>query len=168
MSDRRTKDELMSHIRTERAALESLVERLTDEQMTHTGVMEGWSIKDILAHVTWWEGRMIYLIETAKRGEKPQSLRREGEDQERATDRVNAEVFDSNRSRSLADVRDEFRRSGQQVESLIASLSDDDLDDDSPAAQTLGGSLRHLIAVNTDEHYREHAEMIAAWIDQPR
>jgi uncharacterized protein (TIGR03083 family) len=156
--------EIRERIAADRARLESLIEGIDESRLTQPGVQEGWSIKDVLAHVTWWEQRMLTLLASARRGERPESLVRPGEAPETVVDRVNADVLEASRAEPLAAVIDAFRRSGANVAALTASLGDDELADDSAVAQALGGPPAELIAVNTYEHYREHEEMIAAWL----
>ena len=44
---------------------------LTDTQLTEPDVMEDWSVKDILAHVTTWEEEALKYLPLIVNGEKP-------------------------------------------------------------------------------------------------
>ena len=63
-----TKSDLIEVIHTERTRLESLLEGLTDSQMTESGVESSWSIKDILAHIAAWERLAFDRIHAALSG----------------------------------------------------------------------------------------------------
>ncbi len=136
--------------------------RLSDEQLEQPGVEADWSVKDILAHITFWHNRMALLIATAQRGEPPATLRQLGEDSAAAVDRVNAQNYAANADRPLAEVRAAFEQSYQHALATVARLSDADLADDSPICQALGGSLLALIAGDTYDHYAEHLPSIQA------
>ena len=55
MDEKRTKDEFLKEIQTEWELLEALLMELDEEQMLDTRAQDGWSVKDILAHITFWE-----------------------------------------------------------------------------------------------------------------
>jgi uncharacterized protein (TIGR03083 family) len=160
MNEPMTKAELLGLIETEHARLEAILAPLSEAQMTEGSLASGWSVKDMLAHLTWWEQRMLQVVQAAARGERLPRLSREGEDEEATINRVNAETYQANHLRPLHEVRADFQRSYRQVVELVHSLSDDDLAPVSSIAQTLGGPLQPLIAANTYDHYREHSEMI--------
>jgi hypothetical protein len=51
-----TPHDLLAQIRKDRAAMAKLWGCLTEEQMTHRpGPQADWSVKDLIAHMTWWE-----------------------------------------------------------------------------------------------------------------
>ena len=44
---------------------------LSDAQLTQPGVVGDWSVKDILAHVTWWEEEALTHLPHILEGQKP-------------------------------------------------------------------------------------------------
>jgi hypothetical protein len=161
-----TKDQLLDRIEREHATFAGSFARLNDEQMTQPGVENEWSIKDILAHISFWHQRMSYLIDCALRGERFARLRNEGEDGGAAIDRVNAENEAANKHRPLAEVRADYAQAYEQALASMARLTDDDLGPASRLSAFLGGSLLELIAGDTYEHYEEHLAPIQAWVEQ--
>ncbi|HET8905703.1 MAG TPA: DinB family protein [Ktedonobacterales bacterium] len=133
-------------MRAEHARLEALLAGMSDEELVRPEAFGAWSVKDMLAHITFWEQRVIAYSDGAK-----ESLVGPDEDEQAAVDRINAEVLAANREQPLAEVRADFERSYQQVLRLAESLSADDLADD---------VLYSLFAGDTFEHYREHIEML--------
>ena len=166
MGDTISKAELLHLIQTERADLETGLGGLTEEQMVQGGVEGEWSIKDILAHLTFWERRMLYLIDTAARGERPQSLVGDDEDRDARIDRLNQENFVANQDRPLSEVLADYQRTFELVLEMLGTLSDEDLSDSGRIAQMLGGSVSELIAGDTYEHYQEHGKAIRAWYER--
>lgn len=133
-------------IRTEHARLETLLAGFSDEELLQPGRFGAWSVKDMLAHITFWEQRLIAYVNGAK-----ESLVQPDEDESVAIDRINAEALAANRDRPLAEVRAAFDDSYRQALALAESLSAEDLADE---------VLYGLLAGDTFEHYREHIEML--------
>jgi DinB superfamily len=133
-------------MRAEHAQLEALLAGIGDEQFVRPDTFGAWSVKDMLAHITFWEQRLIAYVDGAR-----ESLIAPGEDEQQAIDRINADVLAANRDRLLAEVRGDFDRSYRQVLALAESLSADDLADE---------ELFNLFAGDTFEHYREHSAML--------
>jgi hypothetical protein len=154
------RQELVQITQASRRALEDQLVGLGDAQLTEPALDDGWSVKDVLAHVSAWERMFIGWIEALMRGEKPD--RPEFFSQE-WTDTVNARVYKENRERSLADVRAESQQSYEAILAFINRMSDEDLFDPQRFTWTNGREIAPWLRANADEHYDEHREQIAAW-----
>ncbi|WIG59719.1 MAG: hypothetical protein OJF49_002466 [Ktedonobacterales bacterium] len=145
------RDALLQHARDEHAKLEAFLATLTDEEQTQPGVTGDWSIKDHLAHLTWWEQRVIRMLA----GDPDPIDAIPGDaNGEKSEDDINAYIFAQNHDRSLADIRSAFDASYQQMLQLIATTPDDIF------------IARHdWISGNSDYHYDEHLRMFQAWRD---
>jgi uncharacterized protein (TIGR03083 family) len=141
-----TQAPIPDQIRAEHAQLEAALAGISDEQFIQPGAFGEWSVKDILAHITFWEQRLLAYFNGAR-----ESLIQPGEEEQAAIDRINAEVFTANRDRPLDEVRAAFASSYQQTLALADALSAEDLADE---------ELFGLFAGDTFEHYREHREML--------
>ena len=161
--DQQTVTQLVERIEREHAAFTASLAQLSDAQMTEPGAQDDWSVKDILAHISFWHRRMSHLVDSMARGEPFTSLRNEGEDGDAAVDRVNAENYAANHGRPLADVRAEYDQAYQQALASVSRLADDDLAADSQISTALGAPVLDLIAGDTYEHYQEHLAPIQAW-----
>jgi len=137
---------IAERIRAEHGRLEALLADFSAEELVQPGRFGEWSVKDMLAHITFWEQRLIAYVNGAK-----ESLVQPDEDESVAIDRINAEVLAANRDRPLAEVRAAFDASYQQALALAESLSAEDLADE---------VLYGLLAGDTFEHYCEHIEML--------
>ena len=72
MGKRLLKQELLSEIRLERAALDDALAPLTPRHMTMAGVTKGgWSVKDVLAHLVEWQAMNLDWYAAGLRGERP-------------------------------------------------------------------------------------------------
>lgn len=157
-----TMPELLAAVETEHGRLRDAIAQLSDEQLEQPRFDGGWSVKDILAHVTFWERRMLYALGSiAESGIDVTVVPPEIADipySETWTDEVNARIFSQSGNRSLADVRADFQRSYADVLARFNTLSPEDVfaPGESPSSRTALG----LIVDNTSEHYREHADAI--------
>ncbi|HEY1389589.1 MAG TPA: maleylpyruvate isomerase N-terminal domain-containing protein [Ktedonobacterales bacterium] len=147
-SDNQTDDgaTVVERMRAEHARLEALLANFSDEELIQPGRFGEWSVKDMLAHITFWEQRLIAYVNGAT-----ESLVQPDEDELVAIDRINAEALAANRDRPLGEVRAAFEHSYQEALELAESLSAEDLADE---------ALYNLLAGDTFEHYREHIEML--------
>lgn len=158
-----TKAQLVDLIVEERHRLDAVLEPLSDEQLAQPGVEGELSIKDLLAHIVFWEQRTLETLASAARGQRPAPLDR-GEEGDAWLDRVNEEVFAANRDRPLDEVRAAYLRSLQQVISALDGYTDAELFEPGGFERVLGYPPAELIAGDTYEHYQEHAASIGAWI----
>jgi hypothetical protein len=142
----RSHDELLQRSRERHAQLEALLAQLTDADLTRPGVTDDWSVKDHLAHLTWWEQRVILVL-----GGAPDPIDAISGD-EQTEDSVNAYVFAANRDRPLAEVRAAFDSSYQEMQHLIETVPDDVL-----------AERYDWISGNAADHYDEHLRMFQAW-----
>jgi len=144
-------------VRSARAELDSTIVALADEQLLEPGASGEMSVKDILAHIAWFEREMIgFLHQRALAGSDLWNL---------PTDERNAAIFQLNHQHSWQDIRQEAEAVFQQLLGELGNLDEAALDDpccfhDMPP----DWSPRQLLAENTSEHYRHHLADIQAWL----
>jgi hypothetical protein len=139
---------LLSRTRDQHAHLIALLAPLSDDELIQPGVTQpdAWSVKDHLAHLTWWASRVMDVIGGAS--DPLDTLPTD----DRSEDGINAALYALNRGRSLAEVRAAFGSCHERLLRFIATVPDDKL------AEHYG-----WISGNADEHYAEHVRMIEAW-----
>ena len=59
VEEKMTKSRLLEEIQIEHQRLQNTLAMVDEEQMLIPGVIDVWTIKDILAHITVWEQRMV-------------------------------------------------------------------------------------------------------------
>ena len=100
-------------LRNEQAAWEALLDEIGEAHMTQPEVAGGWSIKDIVAHLTGWRRRSVRRFQALLKHEPdfsppwPPELRED--------DEINAWIYQANCNRSLAEVLSESRDVFQQL-----------------------------------------------------
>jgi uncharacterized protein (TIGR03083 family) len=153
------KAELLERTRSERAALDEVTAKLTEDELTSPVLEDGWSIKDVVAHLAVWERRIVREIGHYHRGERltwPEPGHTLAD-----VDKLNAQDLAASKERGLEDVLAESRQTYAGVIGMIEAMSDDELSRPTPWS----GSrlLIELVRGNADEHYREHLDLIEAW-----
>ncbi|MEO8611550.1 MAG: ClbS/DfsB family four-helix bundle protein [Chloroflexota bacterium] len=151
------KQDLLKAIHECRDEIESCWAGATDEQLTaRPGPQPDWSVKDLIAHLTFWEQDMLTSLGNSALATTP--------DWNDSTDAVNARVFQANQDRSLDEIRTAFRRSLDQICDLVGSLSDADLDSTEMLPTPDRMPLWQYIADETYEHYHDdHLPDVRAW-----
>jgi hypothetical protein len=156
-----TKSELLDYIHTEHALLEKTLARLTHEQMLQPGASGGWTVKDVLAHISAWERRMLRWIGSHLRSEAPDVP------QPWDVERMNAETYAQVMGKPLAEVLEEFRQSYRAALALAESLSEEQLQTAYTDTWPMG-PLWLGVAANTNWHYKEHRESIETWLNKQK
>ena len=143
-----TKSQLIENILAARAAWESALAGLDDDQIIQPAA-GGWSLKDIIAHLTWHEREMIGLIQAhALVGSEMWGW---------PLDERNHAIYLANKDRRLPEVRQEAGQVYALLLQSLETLSDEDLND--PArfpGMPEDWQPWKPIAENTWEHYQDH------------
>ena len=114
------KSELLNWLREEYQQWQTLLDQVGLEHMDQAGVNGDWSMKDLVAHLTGWQPRLISRLQAAGRGEPeppppwPAHLQTD--------DEINAWIYESNRGRSVREVLDESHQVFQQLVAVIEGL----------------------------------------------
>jgi hypothetical protein len=130
--------------------LQRSIEGLTDAQLTQPETMDQWSIRDVLAHITTWEGEALQHLPTIMSGGRPPRYVTFG-----GIDAFNAMVMEQKRQLSLADIRHQMHETHQRLLELILSAPADQLNHETRARRRLRWDTYH--------HYSEHAKAIREW-----
>ena len=140
--------DLLEKVKQDRAEFATLWDGLSETQVTQRpGPQSDWSVKDLIAHIVWWENYMVDRIGRIIAG-TDKSVNRD-------LDETNAEVFEENKDRALDGVLADFDNNIQRLESFIAGLSDEQIND--PDAVDYGGrQLLKFIISDTFGHYGTH------------
>jgi uncharacterized protein (TIGR03083 family) len=147
-ADRKT--DMLQRVRTSRDTFAEALAAVPPERMTEPGVNGDWTVKDVLAHITWWEQHLLQRLRT---GQEP--LYAPGDDPRQVTDAANAAIYTEHREQPLEDVRAAFDTSYQELLSTLQALPPEDLADD---------EFYDTIGSDTFSHYQQHTEMLRAWL----
>ena len=141
--------ELLARIRSGRAQFESALAQFSDDQVLAPNLHGGWSLKDLIAHIGFWEQQAALTFSALLRGVEPPA-------ESLTLDELNAQVCAQNRYTPLAEVRLEERAAYEQLLLLVENAVDDDLFNPQRFVWTTGKPFAEWIENNTYGHYEEH------------
>ena len=146
----------------ERARWDALLARVGPARMDLPGVEGTWSVKQIVAHLTWYEG---VIVEGARQLMSTGMFVRDGL-RAVSMDERNAILADQSRVRPVHDVLAESRRIFEQLVGVLAACPDDILNDPRRLGLPDGVAPWTLVANNSYAHYQQHARTIQTWLDE--
>ena len=161
MNNHLTTAQLLEVMRTARSNWEALLAEVGEARLTEPGVEGNWSLKDIIAHITYYETWAADNVMAFRRGEpRPQAEYKGLEMDER-----NARIFERSRAKSLAEVLQESRNSFQRSIEAVTGLRDEDLYDlEFTRASGADWTVFDLLEGDTFEHYNDHIASVRAWL----
>ena len=161
MAEQVNKTSILKELAASYAALEAILTPLDKKQYVIEGVIPGWSIKDVLAHMTSWHRRLVKWLDAAVHNAEP-SL--SGPDNVQEMDALNAQFYLENKSLPLDKVLADFHTSYQLIFDMIQTLPEEDLINPHRFAWSKGQPLWQAVAGDTYEHYHEHTKQIQDWL----
>ena len=149
-----TKGRLLKRLESAWASFQESYAGLSEAELLEPGVAGDWSVRDIIAHVTWWEEEALTHLPLILAGGRPPrySVKYGG------IDAFNAQMTGQRKALSLAEVLQQRDDVHQRLIALIQSVPDDQL------AARFGRRLR----LDTYGHYPKHEQVIRAWRERRR
>jgi len=155
------KSDLLYRIADGYAAWAATIDASPPRELTLPDLHGGWSIKDEVAHVTYWETRVLAVLQAALAGEEPPH--QPGAGSAEKIEELNAGVFAASQRRTLDDVLAEMARTHAAFVRAVEGLPDDALFDPHRFPWADGEPVAVAIAGDTYEHYPEHIRNIQRW-----
>jgi uncharacterized protein (TIGR03083 family) len=156
-----TKALLLETLRAKRAEWDALIAQVPEDRMTEPGVAGDWSVKDVVAHLTYHECWLADRMHETLRGEIYTHVEMDWLPFDERNDRI----YRQNRDRSLDDVLSESRDVFGRLISAVEAHSEEFLIEpqqieDVPVPLTIWKLLRGDVY----EHYALHAPSIREWL----
>jgi SAM-dependent methyltransferase len=151
-------ENLVDTLRGERYEWNKLIDAVGEARMQLPGVVGGWSVKDLIAHITWAE-RETLLILNNRMSEGSQLWYANQEER-------NESVYQMNREQPLDEVLTEAHDVFEELIASIEALKDEAIHDSSYFEGMPSEWVPwQVIAANTYFHYRAHAPELRVWLD---
>lgn len=163
MRNETTKAQVLAALRAEQVQWEALLTEVGEARMTEEILASWWSVKDIIAHVTWYEQQTTEALQ-------PGTSQPAGREWlwELPADKRNAILYAEARDRPLAEIRADAHRVFAQLVATVEALSEEEVQDPhSFPTMPPGWQVWRFIGRHSYEHYREHMPRIRAWLDLP-
>ncbi|GMR09430.1 MAG: hypothetical protein BMS9Abin28_0248 [Anaerolineae bacterium] len=143
--------------RRDHAEWERVLAEVSEDRMLEPGLPGGWSVKDVIAHVNWYEREMVGLLE--RRALTSSELWK------LPADERNVPIYEAGKDLPLDEVLAESNQLFGRLWALVSELADEDLVESSRFDQMPEDwEPWEVLANNTYEHYRQHIPDIRAWL----
>jgi hypothetical protein len=155
MQDPVGKEQLLDMVRAARAEWDAALARIPPGWMTEPGVEGEWSVKDIVAHITWGEHEAAGAAQAralvgSELWELPQDER-------------NRAVFEQNRHRDLGEVLADSGAVFARFVAALEALSADEVNDPQRFAGMPAGWRPWRILYDPG-HYATHLRSVRTWL----
>jgi len=145
------KEQLLNKLEQSWTALKASYDGLPEALLTEPGVTGGWSVKDILAHVSWWEEEALKHLPYILQGGKPPRYA----DLYGGIDAFNAKMTEIKRHLSLTEVLRQLDETHLRLIQYVQGVPDDQFSSET--------RFRHRLRLDTYSHYPIHAQAIRQW-----
>jgi hypothetical protein len=151
------RDALLAEMDAAREAFHELLARVDVELVAVPGVMEDWSVRDIVYHLAVWCDHGSEALGLVASGRAAEFAYSTGE-----TDAMNERFLADGRGVSPNEVLRREERAFARFRNQIAEL------DPVLVSQRLGNgdTVEEVIVCDGPEHYTEHAEHLRAWFGE--
>ena len=154
-----TPHDLLHRIHKEREALAALWCGLTREQMTRRpGPQEDWSVKDLIAHITWWESFIRERVTELIGGARSEPAEHQ--------DVLNARAHERHKDSPLTEVLAAFDANWPKLEAFISSLNDEQINTPAYYRTYDGVALLPILRAGTFGHYPSHMADLCSCVER--
>ena len=151
--------EIVTRIERAMQRVTQAIHPLPPAQMMEPRLSDGRSVKDMLAHITWWDQWLLVTL-PADQNTPINPFELPLADQippaDPWADEMNAKVHIYNQQRELSVIQEEFAAVRKHVFERVSQMSIDDLYNPDGMAASIGQPVAPLI-LGIYEHYEEHA-----------
>ena len=145
------RQQLLNRLDTAWTAFQGSYAGLSSSRLTEPGVAGDWSVKDIIAHVTWWEEEALrHLPLIIAGGQPPRYSVAYG-----GIDKFNAMMTERKRDVPLSDVLTQQHDTHRRLIDFIQRVSEDQF--------TRETRFRRRLRLDTYSHYPIHTNAIGEW-----
>ena len=154
-----SKSEIVTNLSQSRENFLELIEDIPEGQLEVPGVIDSWSVKDVLVHLTLWEAELVKLLWQLEQGSKPTTAHFGPE----SVDEINKRWFEANQKRALQLVLQDFGGVRRQTIRRVEALPEKILNDPQAFPWLEDEPLWKWIAEDSYGHEAEHEAQIRAW-----
>jgi hypothetical protein len=146
-----SKERVLQRLESAWESLQESYAGLSEAELLEPAVTGDWSVRDIIAHVTWWEEEALTHLPLILAGGRPPrySVKYGG------IDAFNARMTQRTKGLSLAEVLQRRGDVHAKLIALVRSAPDDQI--------TAEGRFRRRLRLDTYGHYPKHEQAIRTW-----
>ncbi len=165
------RQEILEELEAEFHRWEEQLSRLRIDEITTSRLPNGWSIKDLMAHLMAWQQVTTARLEAARRDESPvlpEWLAGADPESDEELHRFNARIFEFHRERPWPQVHQEWRTGFLKVLNLGKELPEEDLVEKGRYPWLNGYPLLAVLEGTYEHHHEDHLGSLLAWINGQR
>jgi hypothetical protein len=136
--------------------LRAVVDRLPADRLEVPGVVDDWSVKDLLGHIGFWSGRAARHLDLLAAGRNDDLS---GPDNEAELNRWNAREAAARQGVSLAEAQHEWTTSYEAARRALNAFPEERLDE-----PLWDHTVVYGFGLDTFAHYKEHSHHITEWL----
>ena len=146
----------ISRLAETRTQWEAALAQLNEQRMLEPGIVGTWSVKDLIAHVSWYEREMVPILHLHLFTGSPWWTL--------SPDERNAMIYQQNSQCPLQEIVDAGQRSYTDLLEAVQRLSDEDLNDPHHFKDMPEDWIPwQIFAGNSFEHYQDHLPALRTW-----
>jgi hypothetical protein len=145
---------------------QSLIASLSVEQITAPDLPDGWSIKDVVAHMWAWQQASVARAEAALNDMEPnypEWWQINGPDPNEDIDRTNAHIYKINRDKPWVRVYADWKEQFSRYLELSKQIPEKDLFEAGRYAW-MGSYALSASSMGSLDHHREHFDPVSTWL----
>jgi hypothetical protein len=163
-----TKSQILSNLENIYNLWQKLLARLSYEQIATPLQPSPWTVKDIVAHLWFWQQASVARAEAALQDKDPQYpewWELFGPNPEEDVDRTNAWNYEHSKDKPWQQVYTDWLTQFSHYLDLLRQIPERDLIE-AGRYQWMGNYPLSASAMGSYDHHQEHLETLTAWLDQ--
>lgn len=160
--------QILTMLQAEFDRWKNLLSSLSEAQVTASSLPNGWSVKDLTAHLTAWQQVSVARLEAARLSEEPAlpdwfvGVTPELED----VDIINAQIYETYRDRPWSEVYQAWRDGFERFLTLAKEIPEADLANTEKYSWLHGYSLLDVLQGSYEHHRVDHLETLQTWLER--
>jgi hypothetical protein len=160
MSAEMNKKNVLDRVNQSRAHFESVLAPYNDDQLVNLISPAGWTLKDVMAHVMYWEAYALDRFREVSAGQKPRLF---GDLTPAQVDEINHGWLEDGRQQTLDEVKTAFKQVHQDLLAAVEAVPED-TDHSWWSLWPDHNFPWRLVEWNTWGHYAEHLQDMEKWL----
>lgn len=154
-----TKSETLAHIRATHSELLAQLAQISEAQAIQPNAEGEWSVKDILAHIMYWEQTVANELSLYASGQTPRAI------PQAEIQGLNDRNTAYHRPRPYTEIKTDLQNTMQAHLDAVEGLTEEQAQ-----APCSWMDIEHVIDNSTDEmgHWRMHIDAIQKWLDSQK
>lgn len=151
-------DPILTELTSERDAFLAALDLVDLELVTVPGIVNDWSVRDLVVHVAFWAEHATEAIRLAAAGNGDQFTYDTAE-----TDAMNARLLEESQTTTPDAAIEREERAFEAFATALGATDPTLLD----LRLGTGDTLTQVVAYDGADHYREHTTHLRAWFSEP-